>query len=84
MVRQESIREMRGMLTDVMKKKLSVIELYLPEREGQGVVEAQLEGILALIDQISEYVNTLLVESIDDRKTKCDGPARQLVTQSSA
>ncbi len=84
MIRQESIREIRGMLTDVVKNKLSVIEMYLPESEEQDVVEVQLEGIHDSIDQISEHVDTLSEESIDDWKTRYDGPARRTVTMRSA
>ena len=83
-IRQKSINEIRGMLADVVKNKLSVIEMYLPDEEEQDVVAAQLEGIHDSIEQISEEVDTLSEESIDDWKTKYDGPARQTVTMGTA
>jgi hypothetical protein len=84
MIRQRSINEIRGMLTDVVKNKLSIIEMYLPNNEEQAVVEEQLEGIHDSIEQISEHVDTLSEEAIDDWKTKYDGPARQTVTMGTA
>lgn len=84
MIRQQSINEIRGMLTDVVKNKLAVIEMYLPDEDEQEVVEAQLEGIHDSMEQISSHVDALSEESIDDWKTKYDGQARQTVTMSSA
>lgn len=80
MIRQRSINEIRGMLTDLVKNKLAVIDMYLPEDDGQEVVEAQLEGIRESIQQISRHVDTLSEESIEDWKTQYDGEARRTVT----
>lgn len=76
-IRQRSIDEIREMLSDVVKNKLAVIDMYLPKDDGQEVVEAQLEGIQETIDQISSHVDTLSEESIDDWKTRYDGAVRR-------
>ena len=76
-VRQKSIEEIREMLSDVVKNKLSIIDMYLPEENGQEVVEEQLEGIRKTIEQISVHVDTLSEESIKDWKTKYDGAVRR-------
>lgn len=76
-VRQKSIDEIREMLSDVVKNKLAVIDMYLPESDEQEVVEAQLEGIQETIEQISVHVDTLSEESIKDWKTKYDGAVRR-------
>ena len=76
-VRQQSIEEIREMLGDVVKNKLSVIDMYLPADDGQDVVEAQLDGIRETIEQISVHVDTLSEESIKDWKTKYDGAVRR-------
>ena len=65
------------MLGDVVKNKLSVIDMYLPADDGQDVVEAQLDGIRETIEQISVHVHTLSETSIKDWKTRCDGAVRR-------
>ena len=77
---QKSIEEIREMLGDVVKNKLSVIDMYLPEDDGQQVVEAQLDGIRETIDQISTHVDAISEESIKDWKTKYDGAVRRTTT----
>ena len=79
-IRQKSIEEIREMLGDVVKNKLSVIDMYLPEDDGQQVVEAQLDGIQETIDQISTHVDAISEESIKDWKTKYDGAVRRTTT----
>lgn len=76
-VRQKSISEIREMLSDVVKNKLAVIDMYLPENNEQEIVEEQLEGIQETIDQISIHVDTLSEESIKDWKTRYDGAVRR-------
>lgn len=76
-IRRQSIDEIREMLGDVVKNKLAVIDMYLPEDDGQQVVEAQLDGIRETIDQISLHIDTVSEESIKDWRTKYDGAVRR-------
>lgn len=54
--------------------------MYLPEDDGQQIVEAQLDGIRETIDQISTHVDSISEESIKDWKTKYDGAVRRTTT----
>ncbi len=76
-VRHRAIDEIREMLRDVVKNKLAIIDMYLPEENGQEIVEAQLVGIRETIEQITLHVDTLSEEAIKDWKTKYDGAIRR-------
>lgn len=67
-IREHSIAEIREMLSDVVKNQLAVMRMYLP-RENDQIVEAELKGIKASIDQISEQVDALSEESLTEWKT---------------
>ena len=67
-IRERSIAEIREMLSDVIKNQLAVMQMYLP-RENEEIVEAELEGIKASINQVSEQVDTLSEEALPEWKT---------------
>jgi len=67
-IRQQSIREIQQMLSDVLKNKLAAINMYLPEDESQDLVEQELEGIRASIEDIAQEVETLSEESLEGWK----------------
>ena len=75
-IREKQIAEIREMLADVVKNKLSVIDMYLPE-EQEAIVEEEIDGIRGTIRQISRNVDSLSEETIQDWKTKYDGAIRR-------
>lgn len=66
-VRRQSIHEIRVMLEDVIKNKLTAIEMYLPETEEQ-----RLEGIRTSIEEIAQEVDSLSEESLEGWKEHYD------------
>ena len=63
-IRQQSIREIQAMLADVVKNRLTAIDMYLPEAEDPEMVRQQVEGIRASIREIAEEVDSLSEETL--------------------
>jgi uncharacterized membrane protein YccC len=72
-VRRQSIREIQQMLSDVLKNKLAAINMYLPEEENQELVEQELNGIRASIEDIADEVENISEESIEGWKEHYSG-----------
>lgn len=81
--RRESIREIREMLSDVVKNELTAIDMYLPIEE-QTIVRQELDGIRRSIERIAGEVDTLSEETIHRWKRKYDGAIRHTTTLSPA
>ena len=67
-VRRQSIHEIQQMLSDVLKNKLAVINMYLPEEENQELVEQELDGIRTSIEDIATEIENISEESIEGWK----------------
>ena len=67
-VRRQSIHEIQQMLSDVLKNKLAVINMYLPEEENQELVEQELDGIRTSIEDIAAEIENISEESIEGWK----------------
>jgi hypothetical protein len=75
-IRQQSIREIQAMLADVVKNRLTAIDMYLPEAEDPEMVRQQVEGIRASIREIAEEVDSLSEETLQAWEEKYDGALR--------
>jgi hypothetical protein len=65
-IRRESIRSIQAMLADVVKNRLTAIDLYLPEGEEPEMVRQEVDGIRQSIREIAEHVDTLSEETLED------------------
>ncbi|WP_157621300.1 hypothetical protein [Salisaeta longa] len=70
-VREQTIAELRQMLSDVVKNQLTVIDLYLPEKE-QMIMRQELNGIRKTLTDIGAVVETLSDETVRDWKARYD------------
>ena len=69
-VRSRAIWEIREMLEDVVKNQLAVIGMYLPSAKENPQLAIELEGIKESIESISQLVDSLSEESVDQWKTR--------------
>jgi hypothetical protein len=76
-IRRESIRKIQQMLADVVKNRLTAIDMYLPEGEDPEMVRQEVEGIQTSIREIAEHVDTLSEETLEDWEEKYDAALRQ-------
>lgn len=76
-VRRQSIREIQHMLSDVLKNKLTAINMYLPDDESQEMVEKEVNGIRASIKDIADEVESLSEESLEGWKDRYEDPLRR-------
>lgn len=67
--REQSIEEIREMLSDVVKNQLAVIDMYLPA-EQRAIVEEELDGIRTSIHTIAQEVDSISEDSIEEWKEK--------------
>ena len=67
-IRQQAILEIREMLADVVKNQLAIIGMWLPGKD-RTMYEEQIDGITESVTHISELVDTLSEEAIEDWKT---------------
>jgi hypothetical protein len=65
-VRREAIREIQAMLADVVKNRLTAIDMYLPEEDDPEMVRQEVDGIRTSIREIAEEVDTLSEETLAD------------------
>jgi len=65
-IRRESIRAIQAMLADVVKNRLTAIDMYLPEDEDPEMVRQEVDGIRTSIREIAEHVDTLSEETLED------------------
>jgi len=76
-IRQQSIRESQAMLADVVKNRLTAIDMYLPGAEEPEMVRQEVEGIRTSIREIAEAVDHLSEETLQAREKKYAGALRQ-------
>jgi len=65
------------MLADVVKNRLTAIDMYLPEGEDPEMVRQEVDGIRASIREIATHVDTLSEETLEDWEEKYDEALRQ-------
>lgn len=65
-IRRDSIRKIQQMLADVVKNRLTAIDMYLPEGEDPEMVRQEVEGIQTSIREIAEHVDNLSEETLED------------------
>jgi len=75
-IREQSIREIQAMLADVVKNRLTAIDMYLPEADDPEMVRQEVEGIRASIREIADEVDTLSEETLQAWEEKYDGALR--------
>jgi len=80
-IRQQSIRAIQAMLADVVKNRLTAIDMYLPEAEDPEMVRQEVEGIRRSIREIAEEVDHLSEETLQAWEEKYDGALRQTSTR---
>jgi len=71
-IRRESIRAIQAMLADVVKNRLTAIDMYLPEGEDPEMVRREVNGIRTSIREIAEHVDNLSEETLEDWEEKYD------------
>lgn len=76
-IRRESIRQIQAMLADVVKNRLTAIDMYLPEGEDPEMVRREVNGIQQSIREIAEHVDTLSEETLEDWEEKYDEALQQ-------
>lgn len=76
-IRRESIREIQAMLADVVKNRLTAIDMYLPEGQDPEMVRQEVEGVRSSIREIAEHVDTLSEEALQDWEEKYEGARKQ-------
>jgi len=76
-IRRESIREIRAMLADVVKNRLTAIDMYLPEGEDPEMVRQEVEGIRTSVREIADHVDALSEETLQDWEEKYDETLRR-------
>ena len=76
-IRRQSIRQIQAMLADVVKNRLTAIDMYLPEADDPEMVRQEVEGIRTSIREIAEHVDTLSEETLQDWEEKYDEALRK-------
>ena len=76
-IRRQSIREIQAMLADVVKNRLTAIDMYLPEAEDPEMVRQEVEGIRTSIREIADHVDALSEETLQDWEEKYDEALRR-------
>jgi len=76
-IRRQSIREIQQMLADVVKNRLTAIDMYLPEEEDPEMVRQEVDGIRQSIREIADHVDNLSEETLEDWEEKYDEALRQ-------
>ena len=76
-IRRESIREIQAMLADVVKNRLTAIDMYLPEGEDPEMVRQEVEGIRTSVREIADHVDALSEETLQDWEEKYDETLRR-------
>lgn len=76
-IRRQSIREIQHMLADVVKNRLTAIDMYLPEEENPKMVRQEVDGIRQSIREIADHVDNLSEETLEDWEEKYDEALRQ-------
>ena len=76
-IRRQSIRQIQAMLADVVKNRLTAIDMYLPEAEDPEMVRQEVEGIRTSIREIADHVDTLSEETLQDWEEKYDEALRK-------
>lgn len=64
-VRREAIQNIQAMLADVIKNRLTAIDMYLPQDDDPELLRREVEGIRTSIREISDEVDTLSEESLE-------------------
>jgi len=83
-IREQSIREIQAMLADVVKNRLTAIDMYLPEADDPEMVRQEVEGIRASIQEIAEEVDSLSEETLQAWEEKYEGALRHTAERAPA
>ena len=83
-LRRQSIREIQQMLADVVKNRLTAIDMYLPEDEDPEMVRQEVNGIRQSIREIAQHVDNLSEETLEDWEEKYDEALRQTASERKA
>ncbi len=76
-IRRRSIRQIQQMLADVVKNRLTAIDMYLPEEEDPEMVRQEVDGIRSSIREIAQHVDNLSEETLEDWEEKYEGALQQ-------
>lgn len=76
-IRRRSVRQIQSMLADVVKNHLTAIDMYLPEKEDPGMLRKEVNGIRTSIREITEHVNNLSVDRLEEWEAKYDEALRK-------
>jgi hypothetical protein len=82
-IRQQSIRDIQAMLADVVKNRLTAIDMYLPEADDPEMVRQEVEGVRASIQEIAEEVDSLSEETLQAWEEKYEGALRHTAERQS-
>ena len=76
-IRRQSIRQIQQMLADVVKNRLTAIDMYLPEDEDPEMVRQEVDGIRRSISEIVKHVENLSEETLEDWEEKYEDALKQ-------
>lgn len=65
-IRRRSIQAIQAMLADVVKNRLTAIDMYLPEDEDPEMVRQEVDDIRRSIREIAQHVDNLSEEVLAD------------------
>lgn len=71
-IRREAIQNIQAMLADVIKNRLTAIDMYLPQEDNPELVRQEVDGIRRSIREIAEEVDTLSQESLEAWEERYD------------
>jgi hypothetical protein len=83
-IRRQSIREIQAMLADVVKNRLTAIDMYLPEEDDPEMVRQEVDGIRQSIREIADHVDTLSEETLEDWEETYDEALEQTASVTGA
>jgi hypothetical protein len=69
-IRRRSIQQIQQMLADVVKNRLTAIDMYLPEEDDPEMVRQEVDGIRTSIREIAQHVDNLSEETLEDWEEK--------------
>jgi hypothetical protein len=71
-IRRQAIQNIQAMLADVIKNRLTAIDMYLPQDDDPELLRQEVEGIRRSIREIAEEVDTLSEESLEAWEERYD------------
>jgi uncharacterized protein (DUF58 family) len=76
-IRRRSIQQIQQMLADVVKNRLTAIDMYLPEEDDPEMVRQEVDGIRTSIREIATHVDNLSEETLEDWEEKYEEALQQ-------